>query len=517
MKNRRLLLIAAVLVLSSCVSGGSTGSESSQDTSSGTSGDTSSSSGTGRPTSGTEIIDFYAINDFHGAISKNDYFGEPGLARVAAYLKDKKDDAPENSVIISSGDMWQGSYDSYHNRGRVITEAMDDIGFDSMTIGNHEFDWGKEFIEDNEGWADFPLLGANIMEYPDTSVKSSVGQEYAIIERGFLKIGVIGVIGQEQISSINSRYMQDLYFEEPTQIIKNLSAELREEQDVDIVVLSIHAGQGEVDYSIPQGKYVDAVFCSHTHQVEQQVVYGVPFIQGGSNGKYVSNIRLSFNYATGQVNHVSSQNTYEGQLSYLTPDTGVQAIISQFAQSSDLDKNQVVGTLTDDLDRDSTLPNMANYTAAMKAVENGYDIDFAMTNVGRSDIPGGTVTYGDLFKGLPFDNYIYIVRATGRNIKNQAGYNYFYRVNDYSSLSNSAYYTIAIVDYVVLHQDVGKTYNYFADYNPETDYLGFVHDPANTLTPLYPRDLLEDAFYEDADHTINPYDYTGSRYDSLTI
>jgi len=195
----------------------------------------------------------------------------------------------------------------------------------------------------------------------------------------------------------------------------------------------------------------------------------------------------------------------------------VQAIISQFAQSSDSDKNQVVGTLTNNLNRYDTLPNMANYTAAMKAVENGYDIDFAMTNVGRSNIPGGTVTYGDLFKGLPFDNYIYIVRATGRNIKNQAGYNYFYRVSDYSSLSNSAYYTIAIVDYVVLHQDVGKTYNYFTDYNPETDYLGFVHDPANTLTPLYPRDLLEDAFYEDADHTIDPYDYTGSRYESLTI
>ncbi len=539
MKNKRLLLIAAVLILSSCVNGGGTGSESSQDTSSGTSGDTSSntssdtasdtvssvtgdtssSSETGRPTSGTEIIDFYAINDFHGAISKNDYFGEPGLARVAAYLKDKKDDAPENSVIISSGDMWQGSYDSYHNRGRVITEALNDIGFDSMTIGNHEFDWGKEFIEDNEGWADFPLLGANIMEYPDTSVKSSVGQEYAIIERGFLKIGVIGVIGQNQITSINSRYMQDLYFEEPTEIIKHLSTELREEQDVDIVVLSIHAGQSEVDSSISEGKYVDAVFCSHTHQVEQQVVNGVPFIQGGYNGKYVSNIRLSFNYATGQVNHVSSQNTYEGQLNSLTPDTGVQAIISQFAQSSDLDKNQVVGALTDDLDRYSTLPNMANYTAAMKALENGYDIDFAMTNVGRSNIPGGTVTYGDLFKGLPFDNYIYIVRATGRNIKKQAEaeYNYYYRVNDYASLDNTIYYTIAIVDYVVLHQSIGKMYDYFTDYNPETDYLGFVHDPANTLTPLYPRDLLEDAFYEDADHTIDPYDYTGSRYESLTI
>jgi len=306
MKNKRFILAITILLLSSCVNpsgsssevSGDTSSNSSHDTSNNSSSDTSSNtgsntsgdtnsdtsshSGSDRPTSGTEVVDFYAINDFHGAISPDAYFGEPGLARVATYLKDKKDDKPDNTVIISSGDMYQGSYDAYHNRGRVVTESMNEIGFDSMTIGNHEFDWGTADILDNVGWADFPLLGANIMEYPNTSVKSSIGEEYAIIERGFLKIGIIGVIGQGQITSINSRYMQNLYFEEPTQIIKDLSVELREEQEVDIVVLSIHAGQYEVDYSIPEGDYVDAVFCSHTHRVEQQVVNGVPFIQGGS-------------------------------------------------------------------------------------------------------------------------------------------------------------------------------------------------------------------------------------------
>jgi len=541
MKNKRFILAITILLLSSCVNpsgsssevSGDTSSNSSHDTSNNSSSDTSSNtgsdtsgdtnsdtsshSGSDRPTSGTEVVDFYAINDFHGAISPDAYFGEPGLARVATYLKDKKDDKPDNTVIISSGDMYQGSYDAYHNRGRVVTESMNEIGFDSMTIGNHEFDWGTADILDNVGWADFPLLGANIMEYPNTSVKSSIGEEYVIIERGFLKIGIIGVIGQGQITSINSRYMQNLYFEEPTQIIKDLSVELREEQEVDIVVLSIHAGQSEVDYSIPEGDYVDAVFCSHTHRVEQQVVNGVPFIQGGSNGKYVSNIKLSYNYANGQVSHLSSQNTYEGQLSSLSQDSEVQSIIDGYAADSNVDKNQVYGSLTNKLSRYETLPNMANYAAAMKAEENGYEIDFAMTNVGRSDIPSGTVTYGDLFKGLPFDNYIYIVRATGRNIKNQASFNYFYRVKDYSSLNNSTYYTIAIVDYVVLHQSIYKAYDYFSDYNPEEDYLGFLYETGDDGIAVYPRDLVGELFTNDPDHTINPEDYTGSRYEQLTV
>ncbi len=513
MKNKRLLLLIVIMMLSSCISFGGNSSETSSDSSS----DSSSNTGSDRPTSGTEVVDFYAINDFHGAISADSYFGEPGLARVATYLTDKKAANPDNTIIISSGDMYQGSFDAYHNRGRVVTEAMNAIGFDAMTIGNHEFDWGTPDIINNGEWANFPLLGANIMEYPNTSVKSPIGQEYAIIERGFLKIGVIGVIGQDQITSINSRYMQDLYFEEPTAIIKDLSVELREEQDVDIVVLSIHAGQNEVDYSIPEGKYVDAVFCSHTHAAEQQVINGVPFIQGEANGKYVSNIKLSYNYATGKVNHVSSQNTSEGQLSLLSPNGVVQTIIETFAESSDTVKNQVVGNLTETLYRFNTLPNMANYAAAIKAEENGYDIDFAMTNVGRSDIPSGIVTYGDLFKGLPFDNYIHIVRATGRNIKSQATRNYFYRVNDYSTLNNLTYYTIAVVDYLVFHQNVSKYFNYFTDFNPSTDVLGFVHQTGDEDVAVYPRDLIGEVFANDDDHTIDPYDFTGSRYSQLTV
>lgn len=523
MKNKHFLLAIVAIFLVSCTPSGDssssnvTSSSSIDDTSStNTSSNSSSTTSSGeRPTSGTETISLYAVNDFHGSISPDSYFEEPGLARVASYLKDKYDDAPNNSLILSSGDMYQGSYDAYHSRGRVITEAMNDIGFASMTLGNHEFDWGTEDIVSNAEWADFPMLGANIMQYPNTGVKSDIGEEYVIIQKGYLRIGIIGVIGQGQITSINSRYMQDLYFEEPTQIIKDLSQELRNEQDCDIVVLSIHAGQGEVDYSIPQGKYVDAVFCAHTHANEKQIINGVPFVQGGSNGKYVSTIKLSYNYATNVVSSLSYGNTSYGELDTYQADVAVQSIIDDYALTSNPAKNRVVGNLTSDLDRYSTLPNLANYAVAMKAAELDVDIDFALTNVGRSNIPSGAVTYGDLFKGLPFDNYIYIVRATGRNIKSQASYNYFYRVSDFSSISNTTYYTIAIVDYVVLHQNINKYYDYFSDYNPTTDYLGYLQNENNE--PFFPRDLLEERFSLALNNTINPNTYTGSRYDSLTV
>lgn len=464
------------------------------------------------PKTGTETISIYAINDFHGALNYDNYYDEPGLAKVATYLKSKKEVDPDKTIILSSGDMWQGTYESYHNRGRVITEAMNKIGFDSMTIGNHEFDWGAEDILYNEQYADFPILGANIMEYPNTSVKSEIGEEYVILNRGDLKIGIIGVIGQEQITSINSRYVEDIYFADPTPIIKNLSTKLRNVEKVDIVILSIHAGQGDVDSSIPNGKYVDAIFCAHTHRDEKKIVNGVPFIQGGTKGQHVSEVKLSYDYETKKTSLVSYSNSSTQAISKLVMNSEAQTLIDQYAASSNEDGNRKVGTLTDELDNYSTLPNLANYAAALKAQDLGYTIDLTMTNVGRESIPSGDINYRDLFKGIPFDNYIYIVRATGRDIKNEALYNYVYRVSDLLSADyeNNEYYTIAVIDYVVLHQNINKQYNYFPSYNPTTDFIDFLKDDEDN--PFYPRDLIEEIFASNLDHTLNPNDYTGVRY-----
>ncbi|HZJ89543.1 MAG TPA: metallophosphoesterase [Bacilli bacterium] len=102
-----------------------------------------------RPTSGTETFSFYAINDLHGALHARPEIAEPGLAKAGALLKAKKQERPDNTVILSTGDMWQGTFEAYHSKGEVVTLAMNEIGFDLMAIGNHEFDWGPEYILDN--------------------------------------------------------------------------------------------------------------------------------------------------------------------------------------------------------------------------------------------------------------------------------------------------------------------------------------------------------------------------------
>ena len=86
-----------------------------------------------------------------------------------AYIINEKNKSPDTTVILSSGDMFQGSAISNMTQGGVVVEAMNEIGFDAMTIGNHEFDWGIDKIaayndgDEKNGEADFPFLSCNIV------------------------------------------------------------------------------------------------------------------------------------------------------------------------------------------------------------------------------------------------------------------------------------------------------------------------------------------------------------------
>lgn len=510
--KRTLLTTLAVLFLVSCQPDDTTSDPISP---SDTTTDSNSSSNTDtdiiRPISGTEVVDFYAVNDFHGAIIENG--DEPGLAKMATYLKEKKEKNPEHTVLISSGDMWQGSVESYNSKGEVITEAMNNIGFDSMTIGNHEFDWGSSYILENASKANFPFLGANIMKHPEWNEKSEIGLEYTILRKGALKIGVIGVIGQSQMTSICSSYIEDIYFAEHNEVIKPLARKLKNEDKVDIVILSIHADQDDVQDIIATGNYVDAVFNAHTHEVEQKVVNKIPFIQGGTKGQYVSHISLKFDYATNKVVSTLKHENKSLINTTIKADEEVSEIIDRYNEDSGISGAAYVGKTNDDISK-KILANMSNFAAALKAEKQGYDIDFVFANDAREEINQGNIYYRDLFRGLPFDNAYYIVRAKGSDITYQARYNHTYRVNDYGYINSNSYYTIAVLDYLILHQNIYKEYNYFSNYNPTTDYLGFLDDGHNE--PILPRDLVKEVIDKAPDKTINPDDYTGNRYNSIT-
>ena len=444
-------------------------------------------------------VDLYAINDFHGEWAK--------MSQVAGYLTEQKNMG--NTLLLNSGDMFQGSMESNSNFGALLAECMDDAGFDAFTYGNHEFDWGLDNLRNLAANSQTPYLGANIYNWSRTGgwgTLADFAQEYVIkdLENG-LRVGIIGVIGKDQITSISSQLVQTIGFKDPKEVVPTLSNKLRNDLGCDVVVVSAHTGQATFleDTSWDITRYADAVFCAHTHFAEQDVKKGVPFIQGGSYGKYVSHVSLGVS-SDGNVGYTVSENV---PYSYSWPNlvTMSEKINNSNERIKD-EANEVLATLEGgSLNSGTALPRLVARAIASYATAQGYNIELAMVNNARNNLQKGTITYTALYEAIPFDNVVYIAKVTGKDILNEAGYssNSFWRVTN-TPIESNKYYTIAVIDYLLYHQNANRNYNYF----PSAFTSGFEPVPlTKTGVDMYNYRLIT-RDYLLAQGTISASDYT---------
>lgn len=408
-----------------------------------------------------KFVDFYAVNDFHGEDTK--------LSKMMGFLKSKNNQ--DNTIILDSGDAFQGSMMSNTNHGKLVINCMNQVGYASFTIGNHDFDWGIDKLEDMIETANMPVLGANVYKYDFAS--KTIGdfddehfEKYTIktLENG-LKVGIIGVIGDEQITSICTDLVKDVIFKDPVPIVKSLANELRNDKKCDVVVLSCHCdaegllGSDYKNNTQDLEKYVDAVFMGHTHQNESYTLKGLPFIQTNGYGKLVSNIKLRVDY------NAADKVTVEGtpkNISYSNSwptDSVCEQLIEEERNKISSEGNEVLVPYMPQLSTDNAAKLSAHSMAYMAAKQN-YTIDVAITNA-RTSIFSGTLTYEKLYKSFPFDNRVYIAEVTGKDLIKEASYNQIYRVNPNAFRNDNTKYTVAVIDYLLVHTNMDRTYDYF--------------------------------------------------------
>ena len=178
-------------------------------------------------------LDIVAFNDFHGNTLDSDT--GLGLAKTTTLINELTNHSP-NRLLISQGDMWQGSAESNLTHGNLVTDWMNEQGFASMTLGNHEFDWGQDDIINNEKIANFPFLGINVYS-TETNSLVSYCKPSTIAKIGSAKIGIIGAIG-DCYSSISSSQVKGIYFkvgDELTSLVKAEAKSLKE-QGCDLII-----------------------------------------------------------------------------------------------------------------------------------------------------------------------------------------------------------------------------------------------------------------------------------------
>lgn len=434
----------------------------------------SSSGNTSEEKTGTVNIEIYATNDIHGQVKESNSC--PGIGKLATYLKTKK--ARGNTLLLDQGDAWQGSIYSNMNRGALITDIMNFVHFDARCIGNHDFDWGLDAIKANtqasfNGYST-PVLAGNIYDYNfDTKTEgniqqSDIGVKSIILNVDDLKIGVLGGIGQGQITSINSLFVRDITFKNHINYIKEEANHLRNDEKCDIIIGSMHTGQEDL-IGKDLNSYVDLFLCGHTHTQETYKEGQTVYVQSKGYEQSFAHITLTYDYSKKAISNttVSFLNASDVLPNVQVIDPTIQEILDTYnvdTLANTTYANNVVGTF----DRYKETTNLMNEAIMDRAIVEGYgDIICTMTNEARQALPSRTSwTYADVFQSFPFDNEVYIATVKGSELRKNFNYNNrnICRNPNFTedTLELDGEYKIAVLDYVYFHTDNQRNYDNFS-------------------------------------------------------
>ncbi len=437
------------------------------------------------------ILDFYSINDLHGKFE--DTSAQIGVDELSTYLKNAKSQNPY-TFFLSAGDMWQGSPESNLTKGALMTEWMNEMEFVSMTLGNHEFDWGTDYIASNAELANFPFLGINVYD-KNTGTRPSYCQPSVTVEKNGVKVGIIGAIG-DCLSSISGEYNRDLDFKTGGQLTALVQAEAERlrADGADVIVYSVHEDFSGYDTILSLG-YVDLVFEGHSHQTyAKKDGYGVYHLQGGGdNENGISNAMIELNIANGKQKTIRAKTIEASAYKNLSDDTVVDTLMDKYQTE--------IAPAYETLGNNSTLRKSWEIlqTCAKLYYERGvetwggqYDIFLGggyMSARAPYELLAGNLCYADLMNVLPFDNQLTLCSIKGRDLKSkfletENSRYYIYTEKSASSVQDNATYYI-----------VTDTYSSTYRYNNLTEIARYTAKTAHGEY-TYARDLLAEYIRE---------------------
>lgn len=352
------------------------------------------------------------VNDFHGFALPHRPFGLQEEAGGIAYLAGLADQLRKGkpSLLLSAGDMIQGSDWANLFHGKSVIEMMNQMGFDAMVVGNHEFDFGQKVLRQRIAEARFPVLGANVEGL-------EVLKPYVIKNVGGVRVGVIGVVTEDTPTATHPSNVAGLRFFSAEEAVQREVDSLKGRVEVLLVLshLGLHADRRLAE----RVKGIDVIVGGHSHtKIERPLRVGeTVLVQAWEHGKALGVLDLALE--GGKIVSV------RGHLEVVSPrlgkkDEAVEALVRSYQARLDGLLEEAVGEAENDLDGENVRKretNLGNLIADIVREKAGAQV--ALINGGgiRRSVSKGPIRIRDVYGVLPFDNYIVAVRLTGRDLR----------------------------------------------------------------------------------------------------
>lgn len=363
-------------------------------------------------------ISIVHTNDIHSRVEEGKYDGM-GLDKVATIVNNTKENNP-NTLVLDAGDTFHGQTIATLNKGESIVKIMNEIGYDAMTPGNHDFNYGQDRLLELSKLAKFDIISANVYKDDYTTLLSS----YVIKEVGGLKVAIFGLATPETVYKTHPDNVKGITFFDPIIVSKLMVKELENKSDI-IICLS-HLGLDEsskITSKLVAEKVdgIDVIVDGHSHTTLEtgKMINKTLIVQVGEYAKNVGIVELTV-YNKVIMNKTVKLITKD-EASDLIPNKAVKEVIDKIKADNKVITSKKIGEtavklLGERLNVRTSETNLGNLVADAMVSKTGADC--ALTNGGgiRSSIDIGDITVEDIITVFPFGNYVVTKKVTGEQI-----------------------------------------------------------------------------------------------------
>lgn len=401
------------------------------------------------PKDGEYTFEILTTNDVHGHYFDSLYVSDrtnTSLLSVAWYADSVRTAVgADNVVMIDAGDCLQGDnaayYYNYIDTGskHLYARMVEHIGYDAVVVGNHDIETGHPVYDRMVKTMKVPFLAANAIR---TDNGKPYFQEYVTLRRHGLNVTVIGFTNPNIKSWLSPLLWEGMEFRSLLPMAQEVVDRVRTREKSDVVIVAVHAGTGNGDGASLESQGldlfkslegVDFVICAHDHRPVVHKNDSICLINSGSHCRMLGHGKVTLTVKDGKV--VSK--ALDAELLDVDKnkvDENMKALFRPDYEAVKAFTLKEVGELKADLRTRDAYCGMSDYINLIHTLSIGCSpaqISFAAPLTFNGTVDAGTLVFNDLFTIYPFENQLFVVKMTGKEIKDYLEYSYDTWINTY--------------------------------------------------------------------------------------
>lgn len=379
-------------------------------------------------------------NDFHSRVEPISQYDSPcsaednaagecfgGYARLVTAIAEARGRNPD-ALLVDGGDQFQGSLFYTYYKGTIAAEIMNELQYDGMTVGNHEFDDGPEVLRAFIDKINFPIVMSNADVSQEPSLANKL-MKSTIVEKGGEKYGIIGLTPEDTDELASPG--KNISFSEPVAAVQ-AEVDLLTAEGINRIIVLSHSGYG-VDMMVAEKTTgVDVIVGGHTNTLLSNtdekaagpyptMVGDTAVVQAYAYGKYLGELNVTFNdageviSATGDPIQVNSE---------VAENAEVIVRVQELAKPLDEIRNKIVAETADVIEgnrdvcrvQECAMGNLVADALLDRVRDQGVSIAIMNSGGLRASIDKGEVTMGEVLTVLPFQNTLATFEVSGADV-----------------------------------------------------------------------------------------------------